>query len=407
MGGPIDVAFCFDDHLALPGAVTLLSLAKTNPGVRIHVMADPGTRCRPLVEAVAAAHGATVQVLEQAPEAAELLNPHGAYGGYSTATYRRLFLPRLLPDLDRVLYLDSDMIVRGDLRALWETELGGAAIAAVPDAWATTVAPMRDRFPQGYFNSGTLVMDLAEWRRRGVARACLDYLASAPPDPYQFWDQTPLNEVLRGGWHRVSPRWNFMTLYSPQLADQLGIAADDYAEIAADPAIVHFLAAYKPWISGFERLGRFYAEWHAVRQELVARFDTAGLDWPGSYINSRQAAMERRMMALRLVVGARARGFERPTVLLTGLLGHEVALVAREQGYAINGFASEYSAVHGGQLLDLPVLGIDQALDQGARTFIIGDYRRLDRTRATLAHAAAARDIAIRTIDPGGGRLAA
>lgn len=55
-------------------------------------------------------------------------------GAYSLACYLRLFAPTLLPDVDKVLYLDCDLIVNGNLDELWNTDLEGYAVAAVHDA---------------------------------------------------------------------------------------------------------------------------------------------------------------------------------------------------------------------------------------------------------------------------------
>src|SRR5262245_53929105 len=56
------------------------------------------------------------------------------HGRWSAATFARLLIPDLLRDVtDRVLYLDADCIVVGDLTELWQTEMGQAAIAGVHD----------------------------------------------------------------------------------------------------------------------------------------------------------------------------------------------------------------------------------------------------------------------------------
>lgn len=85
-------------------------------------------------------------------------------GGWSPVALARLVLDKLLPNnLDRLLYLDSDIIVRGDLTELYTTDLGGAVLAAgieptVDRAW-------RKRLGIGglYYNSGVLVIDWQRW----------------------------------------------------------------------------------------------------------------------------------------------------------------------------------------------------------------------------------------------------
>src|SRR5688500_9172481 len=83
----------------------------------------------------------------------------------STATYYRLMMGRILPpDLIRVLYLDCDIIVRGDLQPLWQTELHNHVIAAAADVFANRNSELKYALglPEGatYFNAGVMLIDL-------------------------------------------------------------------------------------------------------------------------------------------------------------------------------------------------------------------------------------------------------
>ncbi len=385
---PIDVAFCFDDHLALPGAAALLSLIDTNPAVCVHILTDPRPDAAPLLRSIAAARGVDLAIIDRAPERAHGVGRESDYGRSSTATYRRAFLADLIPGLDRILYLDADLIVRASLSDLWSTDLTGAALGAVVDPWMATIGAMSAAFPDGYFNAGVLLIDLAKWRDEQVSARFVDDIRRrrrSGEDPRAHsHDQTPLNEVLRGRWRALSPRWNFTTHLTPRLAGELAIPASDYAAMAADPAIVHFLGSHKPWVPGFENLTLWHAEFQTLRRRLESDFDLAGLAWPSSFTNGDAAARKRRMLALRLVHEAHKQGLDRPAIILTGLLGREVLTVAREQDMPIACFASENPVHSGGRLHDVEVVTIGEAIDGGQRDFIIGDYRRLARTRETV-----------------------
>ena len=87
---------------------------------------------------------------------------------YTEAASLRLLLPELLPELDKILYLDCDIIVRQDLTRLWnETDLGDNYLAAVYEA---AIEGQAERFralgcdPVKYFNSGFLLMNLKQMR---------------------------------------------------------------------------------------------------------------------------------------------------------------------------------------------------------------------------------------------------
>ena len=92
-------------------------------------------------------------------------------------------MPELLPEVERVLYLDVDTLALDDLAPLWRTDLGDAYVGAVTNVFQPDhlfhAAELGIR-PEDYFNSGVLLLDLAALRRdgcaeraaRGGARAC-------------------------------------------------------------------------------------------------------------------------------------------------------------------------------------------------------------------------------------------
>jgi lipopolysaccharide biosynthesis glycosyltransferase len=405
---PVDVALCFDERLALPAAVAILSAIDVNRGhLRVHALADPHPATHRLLRAIAAACDLDLRIVGATPDTGGRFDSASDYGTASTATYRRIFLPDLLPDLDRVLYIDADTLVRRDLRPLWSLELEGAPLAAVTDPWMATVPAMRSEFPNGYFNAGVQLIDLAHWRRERITARCVDEisrratLAAARGGHALDYrnEQTPLNTVLHGRWLAVSPEWNCTAFLTPDVAAIIGVDAASCAQILADPAIVHFLGAHKPWLAGFERLSAWHIAFDGWRRQLERTFDVSGLAWPPAFTSGADAVVRRRAMALQLVARAKARGMRRPAIVLTGLLGRDVLEVAREQGLEIACFVTEYPAFIGHELMGTPILSITEATGLGQRDFIVGDYRRLERTRAILARETAGCEGPLRFLD--------
>jgi lipopolysaccharide biosynthesis glycosyltransferase len=132
---------------------------------------------------------------------------------WSRAMYSRLLLPDLLPSEDgRVLYLDSDMLVLGDLGPLFETPLDGKVLGAVADAAGPEhIARMNANLGRPadtpYFNSGALLIDIAAWKGRGAGGACMRFLQG--PAPKLYPDQDALNTVLERDWLPIDRCWNF------------------------------------------------------------------------------------------------------------------------------------------------------------------------------------------------------
>jgi lipopolysaccharide biosynthesis glycosyltransferase len=170
--------------------------------------------------------------------------------GIPRVMWYRVFLPDLLPDIDRILYLDADTLVVDRLDALWKEPVAGAYVAAV-----TNVFPpgLRDRprdlgLPAGqaYFNSGVLLLALDEMRAGECTARMLHYARNRQlPWP----DQDALNFVLGARCVPLHPRWNCMnSLYVfPRAREVFG--ADVVRSARERPAIVHFEGPglAKPW----------------------------------------------------------------------------------------------------------------------------------------------------------------
>jgi lipopolysaccharide biosynthesis glycosyltransferase len=163
----------------------------------------------------------------------------------SNATYARLLIPKMLPNLTgRALYLDSDILVIDNLRQLWASTLtNGAVIGAVLDEGVLRIRNRRDplfyKLPRvtRYFNAGVLLIDLERWRAERVAERALEYLIQNPQTPYS--DQDALNVACDGKWEQLEPRWNF------QVYEQVPRIADLPSE--ERPEVVHFVTREKPW----------------------------------------------------------------------------------------------------------------------------------------------------------------
>ena len=174
-----------------------------------------------------------------APEDLKDFRLHKSY--WSVANYFRLMASRILPaDIERVLYLDSDIIVRRSLAEFWSTDLGGFACAAIEDAFWD---PRLDyvQVPQGsrYFNSGVLLINLSYWRQNNVYERAVEFI-KGDPDKLNYYDQDVLNALFVDQWVNLPAVWNDMarsTLHIPALRN-LNIP---------NPAIVHFVGPYKPW----------------------------------------------------------------------------------------------------------------------------------------------------------------
>ncbi len=215
-------------------------------------------------------------------------------GHLTQATYGRLLIPQLCPDIKTVLYLDSDTLVRVSVAALLDTELDGAPLAAVTDADASTHAGRQrygelrsERAPdEPYVNAGVLLMNLDVWRSRDLGNGVLHYIESHR-DQLRFHDQDAINALLGDEIKLLGGGWNY----------QLRVERSRSAASLKDAAVIHFSDPVKPWAT---------FDW--IRQGTVAR--QASMAWWGVALFSRclpagfRLGMARRFIAngMRFVI---------------------------------------------------------------------------------------------------------
>lgn len=190
------------------------------------------------------------------------------------STYFRLQMGDALDaGVDRVLYLDVDVLVRKDLSSLWSLDLGGAPIGAVrsvhfPSIGSTGAVrywPALSVDPRAsYFNAGVLLVDLPRWRSDGIAERAREHLRS--PHLGRGADQEALNVTVSGHWKQLAPTWNYQT---PMIDERHGACLlfdeTELRDARTDPAIVHFQTRPKPWHRGCQHPWR--QEWLEVARE--------------------------------------------------------------------------------------------------------------------------------------------
>lgn len=195
---------------------------------------------------------------------------------YPQEMYYRLLAGHLLPpDVERVLYLDPDILVINPLRPLWETELDGHLFAACAHTGKTELVSSVNRVRLGvendYFNSGVLLMDLARCRQEIVPQELFDY-AAAHMNTLILPDQDMLNALFGD---RVLPlsdvRWNYDARdYHGYFMTSGGEVDMDW--VMAHTAILHFCGKAKPWKRNYRyRFGALYKHYEQLTRHELER----------------------------------------------------------------------------------------------------------------------------------------
>lgn len=235
-GREIEV-LCACDERYLPHAATMLcSLLEHNSVSKIHlfyssISSDELAKLKSLVTKYRTA----IAFYEVVPAELQDLRVDRHV---SIAVYYRILAPHLLhADIDKILYLDSDIIVRNSLNNLWDTDIADHALAAVLDFGDG--GPKGLGFPVGtkYFNSGVLLINLRFWRQKNIPERAIEFIRNNP-EKVRYWDQDALNAILVHQWIELPGHWNAQ--------DEGDWIPTSTQGMRLDPAIVHFTGS-KPW----------------------------------------------------------------------------------------------------------------------------------------------------------------
>jgi len=170
------------------------------------------------------------------------------YNDFKTAyyltkeTYYRISLPDLLDKtVEKVIYLDCDIIVKTDITEFWNIDIENYYLAAVEDFW---VRSSRNSYlgmskHSKYFNAGVLLINLKKWREEQIKEKVINFIKTSS-EKVRFCSQDPLNAILHDKWLVLDPKWNYMPHY---------LAYRGLEKIK--PAFVHYAGLKKPWKAKF------------------------------------------------------------------------------------------------------------------------------------------------------------
>ncbi len=283
----LEVAVSFDENYAQHAAVTIASLLRNSSSpINLHVLHDRDNisgRTRRRIESLRkyARNGVSIEWhhIDFSRVQAGMSEEH-----WSPAFFYRLLLPEIITE-GRVLYLDTDTVVLGDLTEFFTQDMEGKHAVAVSDlGWYVTfvrnkkdpgrgdiniIDYLRDKLGmeteeevKGYFNSGVMLLDMDMISGQNLFAGALE-LAKATHFIHK--DQDVLNILLKGKIKYASDDYNFM--YGRVINDKDGLdwiiqRFEPYMERGRKPVILHF--TNKPWKYHGVLFSRYYWRYLAM-----------------------------------------------------------------------------------------------------------------------------------------------
>lgn len=168
----------------------------------------------------------------------------------SIAAYYRIFAPQLLPqNIDKILYLDGDIIINGSINNLYNTNIDNYAFGAVIDEdylGEKKYTRLEIPFNKSYINSGVLLINLKYWREYNLVDQCLVYTKNNQ-EKIVLHDQDVLNAVLFDKIKLLPITYNFQTGFLYKITKLDNDKRIELQNCLYTPIIIHYTGPCKPW----------------------------------------------------------------------------------------------------------------------------------------------------------------
>lgn len=200
------------------------------------------------------------------------------FKNYKKADYYpvSMLFTMILPDIinvDRLIYLDSDMIVNTSLKELWQTDFDDNYVAAVEDANGKKYAKRFGlKFGSKFFNTGTMLVNCKKWREDNIPKRAVEISMENTGTRFGY-DQTVLNQLFEGKVKFVDLKWNLQ--YCPINVWATYDDIEEYKRAIENPSIVHFVGDYKPWKQGlgcFNPRQENYLKYHKLTSYALSDY---------------------------------------------------------------------------------------------------------------------------------------
>ena len=233
----ISIGFGINARYARPMGVTITSIAANNPDVLIdfHVFVNSidqidVERLEKLSEHFSSISITVYQVNDT------FIAHLPTHNHLPLPTYFRFFMPLILKDNDKILYLDADILCLNKISELIHLNMENYPAAVIADIAETADKQVNALQLQTelYFNAGVLLINVPEWLKQNITEKALSLLADRS-QRFLFLDQDALNIILQDRKMILPKKWNYIS------------ETDNNATVPDDVVFLHCAARPKPW----------------------------------------------------------------------------------------------------------------------------------------------------------------
>lgn len=181
----------------------------------------------------------------------------------------KLYEAELYPNVDKILYIDADMICLGSLKPIESVDMTEYYIAASTDEQGAERHKQRLNLPHDAFYgcAGLVWFNLNKWRKEDVCRKCFNYFNSpANRDIIKWGEQDVLNKVCQGHIYELPIVYNMFSFYWLHHSRNIPIRyRDNMIEHKHNTVIIHYIDSCKPWFKDNHfPLKKYYWQYHQL-----------------------------------------------------------------------------------------------------------------------------------------------
>ena len=255
------IAYASDKNYAALTAISAVSALRHNPGARIVLLGyNLEADAQELVCSRVEKAGGEFVYKDVSPAIGKLVE-QGVCPYTSYAAYARIFIPDVLEEEGRILYLDCDTLVDGPIDELFALDLQDKPFALGYDCILSSFKRyIHQPSELPYYNTGVMLIDLAAWRAHRCTERVLAELAH-PSGPNPLGDQDIIVRVFPQETRPIDPKWNFLSQFFLLSykglrrivgeGENLLFSPKAYREARQHPVIYHFSGHTlgRPWFT--------------------------------------------------------------------------------------------------------------------------------------------------------------
>ena len=166
----------------------------------------------------------------------------------SRAAYIKILLPQIFPQTERIIFLDSDLLLNDDITELWNKFDETYILQAVWNPgydYDNHILGLDEN--DKTFNSGVMLMNLEKMREMKISEALLKFIEEKN-HLTRLNDQAAFNAIFAKNWGELDLKWNVQYQFYWLKSQDLKISNTQKREMLSNPSILHFTSHSKPWM---------------------------------------------------------------------------------------------------------------------------------------------------------------